>query len=83
MTQAVAGILQEVEQLSPPERADLADRLIQTLAGDLPPEIGEAQLGEVHRRIAQVGSGEAIVVPGETALAKVRELVASARRPRE
>lgn len=41
MTQAVAQILAEVEQLSPPERADLA-------------EIERAQIEEVRRRVAQV-----------------------------
>ncbi|CAN5570138.1 hypothetical protein BH20VER1_BH20VER1_18830 [soil metagenome] len=52
MTQAVSDILREVVQLSPPERADLADRLIETLASDIPPEIERAQIDEVRRRIA-------------------------------
>lgn len=80
MTQAVAEILQEVEQLSPPERAELADRLIETLGFDIPPEIERAQIDEVRRRLAQVDSGEVALVPGEQALEQVRRLVASARR---
>jgi hypothetical protein len=71
MTQAVADILAEVEQLSPPERAELADRLVESLA--------HAQLSEVRHRIAQVESGEVALIPGEDALAHVRRLVASAR----
>lgn len=80
MTQAVANILQEVEHLSHPERAELADRLIEALADDIPPEIERAQIDEVRRRIAQVDSGEVALVSGEQALEQVRRLVASARR---
>jgi hypothetical protein len=39
MTEAVTHILAEVERLSPPERADLADRLVERLAQSIPPEI--------------------------------------------
>ena len=80
MTQAVAHILDEVEQLSPPERADLADRLVETLGDSIPPEIERAQLDEVRRRIAQVESGQVTLIPGEQALEQVRRLVASARK---
>jgi putative addiction module component (TIGR02574 family) len=80
MTQAVAHILAEVEQLSPPERAELADRLVETLAESIPPEIERGQLEEVRRRIAQVESGEVTLIPGDQALEQVRRLVASARK---
>jgi putative addiction module component (TIGR02574 family) len=80
MTQAVAHILAEVKQLSPPERADLADWLIETLSDEIPPEIESAQIEEIRRRIAQVESGEVSLVPGEEGLEQVRRLVASARK---
>ncbi len=80
MTQAVAQILAEVEQLSPPERAELADRLVETLAHNIPPAIEQAQIEEVRRRIAQVESGGVTLIPGEQALEQVRRLVASARK---
>jgi putative addiction module component (TIGR02574 family) len=80
MTEAVAHILAEVEQLSPPERADLADHLAETLAQSIPPEIERAQIEEVRRRVAQVESGEVRVIPGEQALEQVRQIVASARK---
>lgn len=79
MTQAIAQILEEAEQLSPAERAELADRLVESLAGSIPPEIEGAQLGEVRRRIAQVEAGDVAVIPGNEALAQVRQLVAAAR----
>ncbi len=79
MTQAVAQILAEVEQLSPLEQAELTDRLVETLAHNIPPEIERAQIEEVRRRIAQVESGKVTLIPGEQALEQVRQLVASAR----
>ena len=79
VTQAVANILAEVERLSPPERADLADRLVETLAEGTSPEIERAQLEEVRRRIAQIESGEVTLIPGEQALDQIRRLVANVR----
>jgi putative addiction module component (TIGR02574 family) len=79
MTQAIAQILKEAEQLSAPERAELADRLLESLAHDIPPAIAAAQIAEVRRRIVEVESGKVALIPGEEALAQVRRLVASAR----
>lgn len=78
MTQSVAHILEEAEQLSVQERAELADRLMESLAHDIPPDIAAAQIAEVRRRIAQIESGEVALIPGDEALARVRQLVASA-----
>ncbi len=79
MTEAVANILAEAEQLSLSERAELADRLVESLAHNVPPDIEAAQISEVRRRIAQVEAGQVTVIPGDEALARVRQLVASAR----
>jgi putative addiction module component (TIGR02574 family) len=79
MTQAVAQILEAAEQLSAPERAELADRIVESLAHDRPPKIAQAQITEVRRRISQVAAGEVALISGEVALAQVRHLVASAR----
>ena len=57
-------------------RAELTERLIASLAEDTSPEITSAQLAEVRRRIAQVESGEAPLVPGDEVLARVRKLLA-------
>jgi putative addiction module component (TIGR02574 family) len=46
-------------------RADLIERLVATLAEEIPSEITRAQLDEVHRRIAQVESGEVALIPGD------------------
>ena len=79
MTQAVAHILEEAEQLSAPERAELADRIVESLAHNIPSDIAAAQVAEVRRRIAEVEAGKVSLVPGDEALARVRQLVASAR----
>ena len=78
MTHAVAQILEDAEQLSTSERAELADRLVESLAHDIPPDIAQAQITEVRRRIAQVEAGEVALIPGDEALAHVRRLVSSA-----
>ena len=80
MTQAVAQILAEVRQLSHRERAELTDRLVETLGQDVDPEIGQAQLKEVQRRVAEVKEQKVALIPGEQALEQVRKLVASARK---
>jgi len=78
MNQAVAYILEEAERLSAAERADLAVRIVESLARDIPSAIAAAQTAEVRRRIAQVESGEVLLIPGDEALAHVRRIVASA-----
>ena len=72
MTQAVSEILPEAGQLT---AAELVDRLVE----ETPLEIGAAPIAEVRRRMASVESGEVTLVPGEEALARVRELVIAAR----
>jgi putative addiction module component (TIGR02574 family) len=78
VTQNVARILNEAEQLSVPEREELADRLVESLVRDIPPEIQRAHITEVRRRVAEVASGEVSVVSGEEAMQRVRRLVDSA-----
>ncbi len=79
MTQAVADILREAVQLPAGDRAELADRLVEMLASDIPPEVVHAQIAEVRRRITQVESGDVSLIPGEQALEQVRRIVAAAR----
>jgi putative addiction module component (TIGR02574 family) len=62
--------------LPPDLRAEHAERLIASLAEDISPEITSAQLAEVRRRIAQVEAGEAALIPGDEALARVRNPLA-------
>jgi putative addiction module component (TIGR02574 family) len=69
--------------LPPDVRAELTERLIASLAEDISPKIISAQLAEVRRRIAQVESGEAELIPGDEALARVRRLVSNNSFPNQ
>ena len=65
-------IFRNAMALPPDVRAELTERLIESLAQDISPEITSAQLAEVRRRIAQVESGEVELIPGDEVLARVR-----------
>lgn len=69
-------IFRDAMALPPEARAELTERLVKSLAQDISPEITSAQLAEVRRRIAQVESGEVELIPGDEALARVRNLLA-------
>jgi putative addiction module component (TIGR02574 family) len=69
-------IFRDAMTLSPEVRAELAERLIGSLAEDVSPEITEAQLAEIKRRIADVESGKAKLIPGDEVLARARRLLA-------
>lgn len=68
-------LFREAMTLSPGVRAELAERLIGSLAEDVSPEIVSAQLAEVRRRIAEVESGEVELIPGDEVLARARGLL--------
>ena len=79
MPTTVEQLYQEALSLPLEARADLTERLIATLVDEIPSEITRAQLDEVHRRVAQVESGEVALIPGDEALARVRTLLAEHR----
>ena len=56
-------------------RTELTERLIVSLAEDISPEISEAQLEEVRRRVHDLASGQTKLVPVEDVLARVRKLL--------
>jgi len=68
-------IFRDAMALPTDARAELTERLIESLAQNIPPDITDAQLAEVRRRIAQVESGEVELIPGDEALARVRNLL--------
>jgi len=69
-------IFHDAVALPPEVRAELTERLIASLAENISPEITRSQLAEVRRRIAQVASGQAALIPGDEVLARVRNLLA-------
>jgi putative addiction module component (TIGR02574 family) len=60
-------------QLSPEERARLADRLIASLFGDQ--QIEEEWASEVERRIEEIETGRAQVTPAAVAIARARAAI--------
>ena len=56
-------------------RVELTERLVASLADDVPVEVQRAHIDEVRKRIAQVESGEVELIPGDEALAHVRKLL--------
>ena len=71
-------IFREAMMLSPEVRAELAERLIGSLAEDVSREIAASQFAEVQRRITKVETGEAELIPGDEVLARARRLIAKA-----
>jgi len=60
-------------QLSPEERAKLADRLIASLFDDQ--QIEEEWAAEVERRIEEIEAGRAQLIPAATAIARARAAI--------
>lgn len=68
-------IYQDALALPAETRVELTERLVASLADDVPAEIQCAHIDEVRRRIAQVESGEVELIPGDEALVRVRNLL--------
>ena len=68
-------IFHEAMTLSPELRTELAERLIGSLAEEVSVEITSAQVSEVRRRIAEIESGGADLIPGDEVLARARRLL--------
>jgi putative addiction module component (TIGR02574 family) len=68
-------IFQDAVALPPHVRAELAERLIASLANEISSETTNAQVTEVQRRVAQAESGEATLIAGDEVLAKARPLL--------
>jgi hypothetical protein len=75
MPATVNEILREALLLSPASRANLAEKLIESIEADIEPALEKAHLEEVRRRRQEVGSGAAQLIPGDEALRKARGIV--------
>jgi putative addiction module component (TIGR02574 family) len=60
-------------KLSPEERAQLADHLIASLFKD--EEIEDAWAAEVERRIDEIESGRAVLIPAADSIARARAAI--------
>ena len=74
---AAEKLYQDVLALPAETRVELTERLVASLADAVPVEIQRAHLDEIRRRVAQVESGEVKLIPGDEALARVRNVLTS------
>ena len=79
MATSVDEIYREALTLPPNLRATLTERLVASLAQDVPEEICRAQLEIIERRIAEVESGKVKLIPGDEALARARRVLSEAK----
>ena len=70
---AVESVLHAAVALSSDERAELVERLIQTLDKEHQEELDSAWSAEIERRLQEIESGKARLIPGDEALRLIRE----------
>lgn len=73
MTVTIAELEAQAMQLSPEERAHLADKLLSSLGTD--PSVEDAWSRVIDRRIAEFESGRALDIPIEDAIARARAAI--------
>ncbi len=66
----------EVLALTPFERAELAEKLVESLDFTTNDEVRQAWQAEAVRRRDEVRDGRVKTIPGETVLAEIREMLA-------
>lgn len=74
MSSQLENVEAQALRLNPEERARLADRLIASLTGD-DDEVEEAWAAEVERRVQEIESGRARLVPAAEAIAWARAAI--------
>ena len=77
MSQTYAELEREARLLSPEERAQLADALLESLREERIAEVEAAWAVEIERRVAAHRRGEAKLVPAEEVFAKARTIQGS------
>jgi putative addiction module component (TIGR02574 family) len=61
----VDRVFTEASHLTPSQRSELVERLLDTIPGEPPSEVEAAWMMEVRARLARIRSGEAKLVPWE------------------
>jgi putative addiction module component (TIGR02574 family) len=74
MSELLVELSQRATDLSPEERAQFAERLLESLEGDSLPEIEAAWAAEVQARIAAIERGEARTIAAEDVFAEAGRL---------
>ena len=75
MATTVYNLLEEALSLTPAHRADLAQKLIESIEADIDPAIERSHLEEVRRRRLEVASGKSKLIRGEDVMKRARALL--------
>ena len=81
MSRKAQKVLEEALTLPPPERADLAATLLDSLDEQEDEGVEEAWAREIERRIQEVESGAVKMLPWSEARRRLRARLDAARRP--
>lgn len=74
MTDLVDELARKARALSPEERVRLAEELLATVQ-EVDPQVEAAWDEEIKRRIEEIDSGKAKLIPAEEVFAEVRRLI--------
>ena len=72
MTDLVTELSKRARELSPEDRARLAEELLESLEVGLDPEVDAAWDEELRKRVAEVEAGVVKLVPADEVFARVR-----------
>jgi putative addiction module component (TIGR02574 family) len=75
MAATLEQIVHEALQLTPTQRAEVADILVESLESTPPDEVQKLWIHEANRRLAEVRSGNVKTIPGDEVLAEARRLI--------
>jgi len=74
MTDLVDELAHKARALSPEERVRLAEELLATVQ-EVDPQVEAAWDEEIRRRLAEIDSGKAKLIPADEVFAEVRRLI--------
>lgn len=75
MSTTVKQIAHQAMQLTPAQRAELADLLVESLETTPPDEVQKLWVDEANERLGEVRSGRVETIPGEDVLSEGRRLL--------
>lgn len=75
MSATLKQIVHDAMQLSPAQRAELADVLVESFETTPPDEVQKLWVDEANKRLAEVRSGKVKTIPGNEVLAEAHRLI--------
>lgn len=75
MTANARQVLDDALRLPEAERAELAEKLVESLVASLDPQIAQAHLHAVRERQAEYRAGRSTLVDGDEALKQIRAAI--------